>query len=150
MFPLPERLYELSQKNLLAAPVGRRVTFRQGAVGNLASFGFTVMEQLSSDEVFLVHGVEFLWVPTAATAARRAELQHFSQPNQQVIALAGVFNEVLVVGERRVATIVNLGLTVFGGEGLTASMQFDAAGINNTATCGVWGWIIPRGNLQRG
>jgi len=143
-------LYELDAKAMASSFAPRRFLARAGDLANSATLGFGVYTHNDPDTVVLIQGVEFLWIPVAAAAARSGELQHLDAAvGGAVFTIVGQAPTFLQTGERFVRCVTGVNIALFATEALQASMRFSAAGINNAATVSVWGWAIPRGTLQR-
>lgn len=143
-------LYALSGKDLLSAPVPRRVTvLGADATAAAAQISSEFLRNDTPDQVFIVHQVAVLLSPGAAQNALLGRVR-------LIDTQAGtVLGEVTMRHNPRLAAAEPFGFSeqcfvvLFGGEALQAFGDFSAGAAANTIAGSAHGWSIPRGNLQR-
>lgn len=142
-----ELLYAPSDKDRLSGLFQRRWGFNSNPfVQNAAVVSTGALQIVPADTVRVVTGVSLIVTPTAAIAARQGTVR-FTQGS--AVLAEFTFSRDAAAVAQAIGESIAMEFLMLPGDSFFASGVFTGAGVLNSVDVTVWGYEIPRANVQR-
>lgn len=144
-----EQLYRLTAKDVLGAPVAVRRFALNGASDTATSVQAVVITWTDPASIFVVSGVYGRLTPGAAQNALGASFRARDAQGNTLLEVAGFHNPRIAAAQQWQFSDSTFDFPLFTDEQITLLGVFDAGAAANSVSGQIWGWVIPRGNIQR-